>query len=34
MLIETFIKKQLRLKAHRVTKVETTEEVTIASAPA
>jgi len=29
VLIETFIKKQLRLKAHRVTKVETTEEVMI-----
>lgn len=26
MLIETFIRKQLRLKAHRVTQVETTEE--------
>ena len=26
MLIETFIRKQLRLKAHRVTKVETKEE--------
>ena len=26
MLIETFIRKQLRLKAHRVTKVETNEE--------
>ena len=26
MLIETFIRKQLRLKAHRVTKVETTED--------
>ena len=29
MLIETFIRKQLRLKAHRVTKVETTEEIMI-----
>jgi transposase len=26
VLIETFIRKQLRLKAHRVTKVETSEE--------
>ena len=26
MLIETFIRKQLRLKAHRVTQVETTEQ--------
>jgi len=26
VLIETFIRKQLRLKAHRVTKVETTED--------
>ena len=29
MLIETFIRKQLRLKAHRVTKVETTEAIMI-----
>jgi len=29
VLIETFIRKQLRLKAHRVTKVETTEEIMI-----
>jgi transposase len=29
VLIETFIRKQLRLKAHRVTKVETTEKVII-----
>ena len=26
MLIETFIRKQLRLKAHTVTKVEETDE--------
>ena len=31
MLIETFIRKQLRLKAHRVTKVETSEDRMIIS---
>ena len=31
MLIETFIRKQLRLKAHRVTKVETSEDHMIIS---
>jgi uncharacterized Fe-S radical SAM superfamily protein PflX len=29
MLVETFIRKQLRLKAHKVTKVEETEQCMI-----